>query len=166
MIRTRTVRRIRESGLLELVGKDETLEYGKYSKSVGFDLTPGSSSGELLKVVLYAFTEGSGAVQTSAGRLLVFSADPEVSANAAALTVAARKMILADVGVIVESVEWSTDANGGSVAISFEPPAVFHSVSALYVVWEHWSTTALNDAEADDETLHVNIWYEDAGAHK
>ena len=161
MKRIRVARRLKESTLLELVGKNEKLDQNKYSGSVSFDLSPIPTSGELLSATFVALEEGTGAVQDSAGKLLVFDADPGVTLNDAILTAAAREMVVAELSVTAS--DWSTDASGGSVSAGFDPPAPFHKVTTLYVVWEHLDATGINDTAADDETLQVNIWSESSG---
>lgn len=153
--------KVETTTLLELVGKNEEMANTKFSKDVSFALDP-VSSGLLLSATFLALESGTGAVQDSAGKLLIFNADPAVSANATALTIAARKLVMAEAKVA--ATDWDTDASGGSYTHVFDPPAPFEKVSTLYAVWAHADAATLNDGAGDDETLSVTIRYARTGA--
>lgn len=144
-----------EGGLTELVGIDEQVDQNEYGASVGVALG-GTYSGEILSFAFYATEDGSGAVQDSAGRLVILDADPATTAGDAALAAAEWPTVL---GVVqVEASDWITDANGG-VAYITDTPVAFHALATLYLVWLHEDATGLNDAAGDDEQLEVNFWY-------
>lgn len=144
-----------EGGLTELVGADEQVDQDDYGGSVGVALG-GTYSGEILSFAFYATEDGTGAVQDSAGRLIILDADPSVSAGDTALAAAEWVTIL---GIVqVEADDWITDANGGAAYIH-DTPVPFHALSTLYFVWFHEDATSLNDGAGDDEVLRVNFWY-------
>jgi hypothetical protein len=149
---------IREVGLTELVGKDEEVNTDDYGASVAITLGDGNlpASGEFLAFAFYATEEGSGAVQDSAGTLLLLDADPAVSAGDTALTAAEWKTILGRVDVA--AADWISDANG-AMAYICNTPIPFHSLNTIYAVWLHTDATDLNDAAGDDEVLEFNAWY-------
>jgi len=149
------MRHLRELGLTELVGINEEVNTNDYGGSVGVEIGT-QVSGEILSFAFYATEDGSGAVQDSAGKLIILDADPEVSVGDTALAAAEWPTVL---GVVtVAAADWVTDANGGCAFI-YDQPIPFHAVSTLYVVWLHTDATDLNDAAGDDEQLEFNAWY-------
>jgi hypothetical protein len=150
--------KIRESGVMELVGINEQVDQNDYSGSVSFNL-PGTqpASGLLLSFAFYATEDGTGAVQDSAGELLIFDADPNPTSGDTALTAAEWVTCLGR--ITVNAANWTTDANGG-VAYIDDHQIPFHGVQTLYFVWFHTDATSLNDGAGDDEQLEVNIWYQ------
>jgi len=145
-----------EGGLTELVGINEQVDQNDFGGSVAVALPAPRVSGEILQFTFYATEDGSGAVQDSAGRLLIFDANPATTAGDTALTAAEWVTLI---GVVkVEATDWITDANGGAACIT-DTPIVFHALSALYFVWFHDDATGLNDAAGDDEQLEFNFWY-------
>ena len=122
---------IREIGITELVGKDKEVNTSDFGGSVEVDVSPGSqpASGEFLAFLFVATESGDGAVQDSAGKLLILDAD-----------------------------DWIADANGG-VAYIHNQVVPFHNLATVYLVWYHEDDTDLNDAAGDDEVLQVNAWY-------
>ncbi|MEJ2189577.1 MAG: hypothetical protein P8Y93_09210 [Acidobacteriota bacterium] len=149
---------MQEIGLTELVGKDEQVDQNDYSGSVAITLGDGVRpvSGEFLAFAFYATEENAGAVQDSAGTLLLLDADPAVSSGDTALTAAEWKTVLGRVDV--EAGDWITDANGG-LAYIFANPIPFHNLQTIYAVWLHTDATGLNDGGTDDEVLEFNAWY-------
>ena len=149
---------MRELGVTELVGKDEEVNTDDYGASVAITLGDGirPESGEFLAFAFYATEEGSGAVQDSAGTLLLLDVDPAVSAGDTALTAAEWKTILGRVDVT--ATDWITDANGG-LAYIYDNPIPFHNLNTIYAVWLHTDATDLNDGAGDDEVLEFNAWY-------
>jgi len=149
------MRHLRELGLTELVGINEEVNTNDYGGSVDVEIGT-QVSGEILSFAFYATEDGSGAVQDSAGKLIILDADPEVSVGDTALAAAEWPTVL---GVVtVAAADWVTDANGGCAFI-YDQPIPFHAVSTLYFVWLHTDATDLNDAAGDDEQLEFNAWY-------
>jgi hypothetical protein len=146
---------ILEGGITELVGTDEEVNTNDYGGSVGVALG-GTYSGEILSFGFFATEDGTGAVQDSAGQLIILDADPAVSAGDTAITAAEHLTILAKVAVV--ATDWHTDANGGFAYI-FDTPVPFHALSTLYFVWFHEDATDLNDGAGDDEQLEMNFWW-------
>ena len=149
------MRHLRELGLTELVGINEEVNTNDYGGSVDVEIGT-QVSGEILSFAFYATEDGSGAVQDSAGKLIILDADPEVSVGDTALAAAEWPTVL---GVVtVAAADWVTDANGGCAFI-YDQPIPFHAVSTLYFVWLHTDATDPTDAAGDDEQLEFNAWY-------
>jgi len=146
---------VNEGGLTELVGINEEVNTGDYSGSVGVALGD-HVSGEIRQVTLYATEDGSGAVQDSAGILIILDADPAIASGDTAMTAAERVTVIGQ--IFVGAGDWITDANGGT-AVLIDQHISFHAVSTLYFVWLHTDATDLNDAAGDDEQLEFNFWY-------
>jgi hypothetical protein len=149
---------IRETDVIELVGADEEVNTSDFGGSVEVDVSPGPqpASGEFLSFVFIATESGGGAVQDSAGKLLILDADPAVAVGDTALTAAEWATVIGYVDVDVS--DWVTDANGG-VAYIANQLVPFHNVENVYFVWYHEDSTDLNDGAGDDEVLQVNAWY-------
>ena len=153
---------ILHSGVTELVGKDEQVDQNELAAAVEVDITSGEGqpvSGEILAVMLYATEEGSGAVQDSAGELLIFTADPGHSAGDTGSGISAAEWQTCIGRVKVTASDWSTEDNGG-IAYITDTPVPFHNLSSLFLVWYHTDATSLNDAAGDDEVLDVDLWYQ------
>lgn len=149
---------IRETGVLELVGADEEVNTDDYGGSVSADVSTGSqpSSGLIIAAMFVATEEGTGDVQDSAGRLLIFDADPNPTVGDTALVAAEHKTKIGEIEVA--AADWQTDTGGGHVYYA-DLQIPYHAVSTLYFVWFHEDATDLNDAAGDDEVLEVNLWY-------
>ena len=147
---------IKESGVTELVGKNEEVNTNDYGASVALTIGSDAYSGELYEFVFIATEEGDGSVQDSAGWLLIFDADPATTAGDTSITAAERKTLVGQVEVAAS--DWITDANGGSAYVC-DKIVSFHAVTSLYLVWFHTDSTDLNDAAGNDEVLEVNIKY-------
>ena len=150
-----------EGGLTELVGINEKVDQNDYSGSVGVTIGAGSSnaraiSGEILSFIFISTEDGTGAVQTPPGKLFILDADPAVSSGDTALVAAEWPTVLGM--VTVASSDWFGDA-AGKVAYVVDTPVPFHDLTALYFVWLHEDSTALNSVSADDEQLEFNFWY-------
>ena len=146
-----------EGGLTELVGINEEVNTSDFGGSVEVALEGEQPiSGEILSFTFFATEDGSGAVQDSAGKLLILDADPAVAAGDTALAAAEWPTVIGMVDV--DEDDWIVDANGG-VAYIYNQPVPFHSVASLFFVWYHEDATDLNDAAGDDEQLEFNFWY-------
>lgn len=148
---------IMEGGVTELVGVDEQVDQNDYGASVGVAL-PGTHSGEILSLLFHATEDGSGAVLQATGQLLIFDADPSISAGATSISTAVRATLIG--AVAVGAGDWVTaDANGATAYLRLAVPFPFHSVSTLYFAWFHTHASSFNDAAGDDEQLEFNFWY-------
>jgi hypothetical protein len=148
-----------EIGVTALVGKDEQVDQNDYGASVALDVSaPGSqpTSGEILSFVFISSEEGSGSVQTPAGKLIFLDADPAVSAGDTGITTAEHLTVLGIVDVAAG--DWHSDANGATAYI-YDTPVPFHHLTTVYAVWFHSDATSYNDAAGDDERLRFNAWY-------
>jgi len=153
---------ITTSGVVELVGKDETLAPTNYAGSVEIPLDAnGSASGEILGVTLIQREEGSGSLLSVDGDLIILNADPSIAANAVTLGAAAA-IWQSIVGAIpIANSDWrptsTEDANGQYVhkiqAIPFE------SARSLWATFFLASATTMNDAGGDDEILECILRY-------
>jgi hypothetical protein len=151
---------IQETGVVELVGKDEQVDQNDYGGSVAVALGPTGYnkpiSGEILHVTVFSRETGSGSVQTPDGQLIILDADPATTAGDTAITAAERLTVIG--AIPVETTDWISDANGASATI-FTKPLAFHALHNLYFLWFHENATSFNDAAGDDEILEVNAWY-------
>jgi hypothetical protein len=148
---------VSETGITELVGKNEQVDQNDFGGSVSFTVGIGglSVSGEFLSLILTTLETGSGAVQTPAGHLLLFDADPNPTVGDTALTAAEWKTAIGSVEIT--AADWISDANGSHVFKDIAIP--FHELVTIYAVWFHTGATSFNDAAGDDEELHCNLWY-------
>jgi len=149
---------IYEIGLTELIGKDEQVDQDDYGGSVAILLGDGvrPASGEFLSFTLVTKETGTGSVLTPAGILLLFDADPAVTAGDTALTLGVMNYCIGRVDV--KATDWHSDANG-AVACKSSPPIPFHTLTTIYAIWFHEDATSFNDAGGDDEYLSFNAWY-------
>jgi hypothetical protein len=147
---------IQELGPVELIGKDDQVDQNDYGASQAITLHTHVTSGEILAFTFHATVEGTGAVQTPAGALLLLDADPAVAAGDTALTAAEHLTILGRVDLAAE--DWLADANG-AIAYVCTNPVPIHALRTLYAVWRHTDATSFNDAAGDDERLRLNAWY-------
>ena len=149
---------ILRTALTNLIGAADQVDQNEFSDSAAITLGDGVRpvSGEFLSLMLFTWQEGTGAIQTPAGTLLILTHDPEASGGDASITAGER---LQTVGQItVAAADWSSDANGGSCC-KLDQPVPFHSVNTLYLVWFHTDATSFNDGAGDDEFLSVRLWY-------
>jgi hypothetical protein len=147
---------IAEIEVTDLVGKNDQVDQNDYGASVAISLGTQPVSGEFLGFTFISSEEGSGSVQTPAGRLILLDADPAVTAGDTAITTAEHLTV---VGIVeVAAADWHSDANG-ALAYVCTTPIAFHALSTLYAVWFHTDATSYNDAAGDDERLRFNAWY-------
>jgi hypothetical protein len=111
---TRPFTSMQEIGLTELVGINETVANTNYGDEVSVTIGDGPNnerevSGEFLSFMFYSTEDGSGAVQTPAGRLLIFDTAPTIAANDTAITVAEATTLVGQVRVAVA--DWTTHAS-------------------------------------------------------
>jgi len=149
----------RETGVLELVGINERVDQNEFGAAVSFTV-PGTtaSSGILTGFMFFATEEGTGALQDSAGQLLIFDADPGHSAgdDGSGITAAEWKALIAVIDVAAG--DWTTEDLAMFCNKRDFEPIRFHKVDTLYFVWRHTDAVSLNDGAGDDERLHVNVW--------
>ena len=157
MIKAQPLAPISELSLSTLIGPDNQVDQNDYSGSIelaiGIEDIP--VSGEILSLILQTQENGTGAVLTPAGHLILFDANPGVTAGDTALTASEWGWVIGTVEIT--ATDWVSDANG---AVAFKQVAIpFHEVTSLYAVWLHTSATSFNDAGGDNERLHLNLWY-------
>lgn len=142
-----------ELGLTELVGINEVVAQNQYSASVNIPFGA-TFSGELLNVTLYMTEDGTGAILTPAGTLLILDADPATAAGDTAITAAERVTVMHHVSVA--AADWQSDANGASVELTVAKG--FHALTGLTFLWFHEDATSINSAAGDDEQMEMNAW--------
>jgi len=148
---------IKGSGIVELVGINDQVDQNDFGASVAVTLVPlVQASGEIVQWGLFSTEDGTGAVQTPAGTLLVFSADPAITAGDTTITAAERLTLIGQIAVAAAN--WKADANGASVFVH-DQPLIFPPLSTLYLAWLHEDATSFNDGAGDDEQLEVAFWY-------
>ncbi len=149
---------ITEITLTQLIGKDEQVDQNDYGTSVNITLGDGIRpvSGEFLSFTFYTIEEGTGAIMTPAGTLLLLDTDPAIASGDTAMTAGERVGVIGQIKVL--ATDWKSDANGASAFI-YGQPLPFHNLQTLYAVWFHEDATSLNSAAGDDEYLSFNAWY-------
>ena len=148
---------ILEAGLFELVGINEQVDQNDYSGEVEITLpTDNPVSGEILAVTLYSTEDGTGAVQTPAGRLIFFDATPTIASGDTAVLAASWPLAIGAIKVL--ATDWIVDSTGAIASIK-DQPLPFHALTSLFVAWLQEGATALNSAAGDDEQLECNFWY-------
>ena len=152
---------VKETGVLELVGADERVDQNELGAEVSFTL-PGvqPASGILLAFTFFGTETGTGAIPHPAGQLLIFDADPGLTAGDDGSGVSAAELKTLIAVLDVADGDWTAEDNGAFAHKSNFEPIPFHAVQTLYFVWRHTDATNLNDAAADDEVLEVNVWYQ------
>jgi len=148
-----------ETGVLELVGANEQVDQNEFGAAVSYDLIAARPmAGALLAVTLLSSEAGTGAIQTPAGQLLVFDADPGHSAGDDGSGISAAEWQGLIAAIDVQAVDWTAEDNGAFCNLRNFEPIPFHRLSTLYFVWRHTDAISLNDAAGDDEVLSVNVW--------
>jgi len=153
----------RETGILELIGVNEQVDQNEFGAAVSYDI-PGlkAGSGYLLAFTFISSEEGTGAILTPGGQLLVFDADPGHSAGDDGSGISAAEWQALICVIDVAAGEWTAEDNAAFVNVRDFEPIRFHEVDTLYFVWRHKDATGFNDAAGDDETLKVNCWLQRA----
>ena len=146
---------VAEMGITELIGINEQVTASQYGATVSITL---EAPGEIIKVCLVATEDdagGGGVVFTPAGDLILFDADPAISADDATITNAERLTIVAI--MTFAAAQYQSDANG---AMNCQPTTEIFHTSLMFATW-HSATgeTQWNSAGADDEQLEFNMWY-------
>ena len=159
-IEVRSLNGLIEAGVTALIGKDDAeITAGEYTNTADFALSADlDESGEILSVLLVSSESGSGAVQTPAGVLYFFDADPDTSAGDTALVAAGveHKTLLGF--VTINSTDWVSDASGGAAFKAVSIP--FHITATIYAVFQTAvGAGAINSAVGDDEMIDLNFWY-------
>jgi hypothetical protein len=121
------------TGLLELVGKNEQVDQNELGAAVSATF---AASVELTRFTFYATEEGTGAIQDSAGDLLIFTADPghSVGDNGSGVSAAEGQTC---VGVVtVTASDWVVLDNIGIADIK-DQLIQLEGAGDLYFVWSH-----------------------------
>jgi len=149
---TRNHNAVQELGITELIGINEQVDAAEYSASVTTTLT---GTGAITKVCLVATEDGSGAIQTPNGTLIIFDADPAIVAGDTAITAGERTTILAQ--LTFSSTDYQEDANGASNCQATEE--IYHT-STLFATWFLAAgEPSFNDVAGDDEQFEMNVLY-------
>jgi hypothetical protein len=142
-----------ESGIQELVGKDEQVDQNEYGASVCVTLG-GTYSGEVIGVTLVGTELDSGAVPAPAGTLYLLDADPGTTAGDATISAAEHKTVMGQKAIA--AADFVSDANGSHVHYTVAIP--FHALSSLCLLYFHTDATSINDGGTDDEVYEMNLW--------
>lgn len=145
-----------EVGLTELIDKDDQVDQDDFSASKALALG-GTYSGELLSVVLVSTELGTGTVLTPAGTLILFDANPTITAGDTALSVAEWQSVIGSVAIA--AADWVGGVTQGGAEVFKAIAIPFHALATIYAVWFHTDAAGFNDAAGDDEELHINLWY-------
>ena len=154
-LKVKPIDSIIETALTELIGiNDAAIATDQHGDSVAVVLGA-THSGELLNVCLYATEDGSGAILTEDMTLLIFDADPTITAADASITAAERVTVIADLAFA--DANWDEDANGANVCVTVGQ--AFHALSTLYFSIVVEGATSWNSAAGDDEQLEFIAHY-------
>ncbi len=150
---------ILETGLTELIGEDSTEVTAAGGLSNTADLTiTGSGSGEILSFMLASHENGDGAVNTPAGAIMFFDADPNVAAGDVNLAAIGAEHATIIGMTQIQAGEWDSDANGAVVVKTVAIP--FHALSTIYAVFRNTDASVTwNNGAANNEVLDINVWY-------
>ena len=148
-----------ETNYETLIHADDTVDQNEYGDHC-YDYLDGS--GEILGAHFVSYTDGEGAVNTPAGKLLIFNDEITVTAGDTAITTDERWCIIGWIQVSAD--DWQSDANGASVYYDCQPIAYprsddDHVPQRYYFVWFHEDATGYNSEQGDDEVLAVNLFY-------
>ena len=146
-----------ESGLIELVGKDEVVAQNQYSAGTAIPVSVSAAGGIIKSIVLSQTELDAGAILSVAGVLVFFTADPVCAAGDTAVTSTAWGKSLGT--VTVAAGDWVTDANGGA-ALKATLDIPFPRLANLWCVFKLTSATSINSGATDDEVLSIKIYYE------
>ncbi len=137
----------------ELVGINELIAATNFSKSVALPI-PEIREGIIRNIRLILSFTGSGAVIAQDGRIYLFTVNPAVLANDAALAAAGADH-LALLGTLpFVAADFDADVNGGMVFK--QPDLIFtNQVDNLWVAVR--LTTGLNSLAGDDELLNISM---------
>ena len=151
---------VQASAVTELVGKDEQLTDTNYSASVGVDVTPADAgvSGEIVSVlIVLSETDAGDATFVVTGDLLIFNADPAITANSTALAAAGAEHKTLIGKVTIAAADYigggGGDVNGGAAFVQTAIP--FEQVKTLYFSFLSSFATVLNSGATDDEVLSL-----------
>ncbi len=151
------VTRVLPSDTLSLVSLSEEVNTGDWGTSVEFTLPIEDVSGEILGITLVgrrdSATGDTGVIPIPAGKLVVFDADPSISAGDTFLTSGIHQTIIGEVPVVAGDY---TAFGRGSVAF-FDNPLPFYGLKNLYFAWFHEDATDINDATGDNEVFELTI---------
>jgi len=143
---------IQELGITEIIGINEQVSATQYSASETIAL---AGTGEIVKVCLYATEDGTGAIFTPTGDLLIFKTDPAIASDDVTITAAERITIVAMMSF--KAADWQSDTNGAS---NCQATVEVYSTATLFIAWySATGETQWNSAAGDDEQLEINLWY-------
>lgn len=153
---SKSAKEIFATGLIEVAGANDGMPSGTYSDTMSLALAPPSQSGEIESVTMYTSHTGTGAVQILAGTLLFFDDNPQISGTMAALSWAARRMVIGQVDIAAS--DWMVDGNAASVSKHLEDFVPFQKLDTLYIVFRNQDADAFNSAANDNEMLYLRLW--------
>lgn len=150
--------KIHETGVTELIGADEQVAQNQYAASAALTIATNASSGWIDGIVVYSTGGDELAV---AGKLVFFDADPAIAAGATNITAAEAITVVAAVDLAAG--DWISEAGGTLVGRWTQnlvtDPIPFHAVTSLYVALYHTAATTVNSAAEDNEVISMNMWF-------
>jgi len=153
---------IHATSLITLVANGDQINQNEYGLPRTLDLAAAAGlpegtalSGEVLRIVLVSRAAASKPIAKPAGTVYLFTAKPVSAVGDSALESGWEDVWAA---ATVTADTWKGDT-AGAMATILETPVPFEALTALYAVWVHADTTAINGEEADDQTIHMRAWF-------
>lgn len=151
-----------ELGITEIVGTDDTaIAQYQWSKSTALTISADAVCG-YIDALLIVFSGGDELQPT--GKVAFFDANPTIASGDANITIAEAKTCIG--WVDIASTDWFKEGGGTQVAcIAYErltDPLPFHHLTTLYVAFNNTLATSINSDAADNEVMHLNLWYRKA----
>jgi len=143
---------ISELAITELIGINEQVDASEYGASVATTL---SGTGEILNICLFTTEDGTGAVRTPSGTLLLFNADPATTAGDTDITAVERITVLAHFSLL--STDYQFDANGASNCQA--TTEVYNTGTLFAAFFLAAGEVSFNDVAGDDEQLELSVLF-------
>lgn len=149
------------SGTLSLIGDADVVDQNDFGASVQLNLVSGSNlskaSGRLLSFNMVSSETGDGSVLKPAGQLLVFNADPGITAGDTSLTIAIWKTVIANISVA--AADWAGGTTQGAAQLYKEAIVPFSAVGSLYLSFFLTSAGGYNGTVDNNEALDILVHY-------
>lgn len=155
---------LRSTGLVALTGINAAVSQNQYTASVALNFGTHLSRGGVIRMIrVLAKEAGSGAIIKTVGDILFFNADPAIVTADTAITAAEWSTVVGQ-ATFAASAYGSGDANGAAAQITTEiavsPP--LDAAGRLWVAIFKTDAAAVNDAAGDDETIDIEVIYQDS----
>lgn len=139
---------------ITLAGDSDTVAQNEFTASVELTVSANAAiGGEILALYLVQHI-GSGAVLSDLyGDLVIFDADPSLSAGDTTLTTAQARMVIGRIAWA--NAELTTDTNTAQLGALTRVP--FKPVGSLWFAFFSRGATSINSAGGDDELLELRV---------